>query len=147
LKNTIKFPEFHYRSIRTYSGAFIDVFEPNIDYIHIEDIAHALSHLCRYGGHCDPFYSVAQHSIACSYLVSPENAMCALMHDATEAYLVDIPRPIKKQIEFYNKLESHLYNSISQRFDLPNPIPDEVHKADNDMLIYEWFILWIKILN
>lgn len=144
MENKIVLSDFHYRLLRTHSGTLIDVFAPRIEEFHIEDIAHSLSQLCRYGGHCEPFYSVAQHSIACSYLVSPKNAMCALLHDATEAYLVDIPKPIKKQIHFYNELENELYQSIAKRFNLPTPIPEEVHKADNDMLTFEWFYFMEK---
>lgn len=139
IETTKILPTFPFRSIRTRSGTFVDVFDSKPEDFHIEDIAHALSNLCRYGGHCDPFYSVAQHSIACSYMVSKKNALCALLHDATEAYLVDMPRPIKKQLEIYTELENNLYTVIAKRFDLPNSIPDEVHWADNEILNYEWY--------
>ncbi len=125
--------------IRTFSGINFQVFNPQIDEILIEDIAHALSHLCRYGGHSNQFYTVAQHSIAASYLVSPENAMCALMHDSTEAYLCDIPRPIKHKLDNYVKLENGLYEVISQKFELPNPMPKEIHQIDALMITeFEW---------
>jgi hypothetical protein len=75
IETTKILPTFPFRSIRTRSGTFVDVFDSKPEDFHIEDIAHALSHLCRYGGHCDPFYSVAQHSIACSYMVSKKNAL------------------------------------------------------------------------
>ena len=130
---------FPKRSIRTYTGHYIDVFAPKSDSIAIEDIAHALSQLCRYGGHCDPFYSVGQHSIICSYMVAEEFALEALLHDATEAYLVDIPRPIKKEFEFYTQVEDHLYKFVAEKFNLQFPIPDEVHVVDNSILEYEWF--------
>lgn len=132
--------------ILTHSGIYFNVFEPDIKSIVIEDIIHALANLCRYGGHCDPFYSVAQHSIACSYLVSSENAFCALLHDATEAYLVDLPKPIKEQIEIYNTIEANLYKAISQKFNLPAEIPEEVHKIDVGIREYEWNFYMTKDL-
>jgi hypothetical protein len=89
---------------------------------------------CRYAGHCLRFYSVAEHSWLMSFTVSPENALCALLHDATEAYLVDVPRPIKGLLGNYREHEDKLYISIAKRFGLPETIPDEVHDHDKRML-------------
>ena len=125
--------------IRTYTGIDFTVFDPKVEQICIEDIAHALSHLCRYGGHCDHFYSVAQHSIAVSYLVEPQNALCGLMHDATEAYLVDMPRPIKYKINQYREIEDKLHLVIAEKYQLPKVIPDDVHMIDSLMIKeFEW---------
>jgi len=132
--------------IRTFTGTDFTVFDPKLEQIFIEDIAHALSHLCRYGGHCDPFYSVAQHSLAVSYLVEPQNALCGLLHDATEAYLVDLPRPIKYQIEQYRNMEDKLYSVIAEKFKLPQIIPDDVHMIDSLMIKeFEWDYFMLKI--
>lgn len=126
--------------IRTFSGEFVDVINPDPEKINIQDIAHALSHLCRYGGHTDEFYSVAQHSIAVSYLVPEEVALEGLLHDATEAYMVDLPRPIKKQIKQYSEMEQYFYRwAISPCFNLNPILPRSVHNADNAMIVYEWF--------
>ena len=131
--------------IRAFSGINFKVFNPDINQINIEDIAHALSHLCRYGGHSDIFYSVAQHSLAVSYLVKPENALCGLLHDATEAYLIDLPRPIKYQIQQYRDMEEVLYTIIAKKFDLPNTLPDDVHYFDNFIITeYEWDYFMLK---
>lgn len=125
--------------IRTFSGTEFTIFEPQIKQIMIIDIAHALSHLCRYGGHSNKFYSVAQHSIATSYLVKPENALCGLLHDATEAYLVDMPKPIKYKMDNYRIMEDNLYAVIAEKFNLPLVIPDNVHEIDSKMIWkYEW---------
>ena len=73
---------------------------PNPDDIRIEDIAHALSNQCRFAGHAREFYSVAEHSVHVSQLCLPEHALWGLLHDASEAYLVDLPRPLKLLPEF-----------------------------------------------
>jgi len=124
--------------IRTYSGIKFTIFNPKPEMIIIEDIAHALSQLCRYGGHCSPFYSVARHSIIASYLVEEKYALDALCHDFSEAYVIDLPRPIKQQIPEYTKLEDKIYLSIAQKYNLSFPIPPAVHKIDRDMIGYEW---------
>src|ERR1017187_8490138 len=104
---------FTEKSIRTYMGHYVNVFDPNPDTIVIEDIAHALSMIPRWGGHCAWFYSVAQHSCNTAYCL-PDAYKCkahqfaALMHDASEAYLMDIPRPIKKHLTNYYEIEDGL---------------------------------------
>src|SRR5665811_1025646 len=88
--------------IRTFTGIYMNVFEPTPEMISIEDIAHALTMQCRFGGHLPDFYSVAQHSLNCSYLIdNPKLKLTALLHDASEAYLLDIPRPIKNNLNNY----------------------------------------------
>ena len=134
-----------YPYIRTYSGIDFRIDLPQTNLVEIIDIAHALSHLCRYGGHCDPFYSVAQHSIATSYLVSPENRLSALLHDSTEAYMVDLPRPIKNRYPQYSQDEHALYAIIAKKFNLPHIIHPEVKKADDEMIFkYEWNFYMLK---
>lgn len=80
----------------TYSGRAFWPLDPRADEIDPLDIAHALSMLCRYGGHVRRFYSVAEHCVLMSHAVAPEHALWALLHDATEAYMVDLPRPINR---------------------------------------------------
>lgn len=86
--------------IETAAGQFVDTAAPNPNTITVEDIAHALSQTCRYGGHCDPFYSVAEHAVLVSRRLEQQgkdDALClaGLHHDDAEAYLGDIPRPMK----------------------------------------------------
>lgn len=102
--------------------------------IHIEDIAHSLSLLCRFNGHCRDFYSVAQHSVLVSDVVPEEFALCGLMHDATEAYCGDLVRPIKKAIPMFEVLERDIWAAIAARFELPLDLPDAVKAADCRML-------------
>lgn len=78
-------------SIRTHSG-WLHVLTPTPDEIHIRDIAHALSMICRFGGHVDSFYSVAQHSVIVSYHVPPDMALVGLLHDAAEFAVGDLPQ-------------------------------------------------------
>ena len=95
--------------IQTHSGIAFDLLKPTPDMIVIDDIAHALSNLCRFTGH-SKFYSVAQHSRLASFMVSEQFALQALMHDASEAYLTDISAPLKALpcMAEYKKLEAKL---------------------------------------
>lgn len=125
--------------IRTYSGAVINVFEPDPECIRIEDIAHALSNLCRFGGHTSRFYSVAEHCIRCANLVTGrETKLAALLHDASEAYLVDLPSPIKYFIPKYQEYEQNMMMQIAERFGIAYPLPTVVALADKSMLEMEW---------
>lgn len=126
------------RSIRTISGQYVNVFEPNPDTLLIEDIAHALSNQCRFGGHLPRFYSVAQHSLLCYMVAKEEEKYDALMHDASEAYLLDFPKPIKLEIAQYNDIEHNLMMVLSQKFNFNYPKSDEVERVDHYLLEWEW---------
>lgn len=82
-------------SILTYTGRSISMTEPDETEFHISDIAHALSQICRFGGHTRQFYSVAQHSVLVSWLVPVDYRLQALLHDAAEAYYGDMVQPLK----------------------------------------------------
>lgn len=126
--------------IQTYTGVVFYLLDPRVEDIKIEDIAHALSNLCRFGGHCKQFYSVAQHSVLVSCQVPAEDALWGLMHDASEAYLCDLPRPIKRFSCLgtdYKAIESDLMKVICKRFNLPEEMPASVEKADTDLLMTE----------
>lgn len=127
--------------MQTYTGKKFLPMDPNVDDICIEDIAHALSNLCRYGGHCNRFYSVAEHAWHCSYAVAPEFAFAALMHDASEAYLVDMPRPIKHQLPGYLEAEARLEKAVAAKYALEWPMPAEVKRVDNAILFDERKVL------
>lgn len=125
--------------IRTNSGLFINVFEPNKDVITIEDIAHALASVPRFGGHLNRPYSVAQHSVMCMMRVkSLEDKKAALMHDASEAYLGDIPTPIKAKLPEYKTCEHNLMLMIADKFGFDYPLNQTVKEVDALMLQIEW---------
>lgn len=129
------------KSIKTYSGLYINVFDPDPDTICIEDIAHALSHTARWGGHTSGFYSVAEHSLWVQSKVPKEFRLEALMHDATEAYIGDMPKPIKRYLPDYNKLEQNLDKVIRSKFGIPLEMSKEVKEVDYAALVYEWTYL------
>ncbi len=107
--------------------------------IHLFDIAHALSNLCRFNGHVKRFYSVGEHSLYVSTLLdSRELQRWGLMHDAAEAYLGDIVRPIKHKMPEFRAIEDRLLQRIAKRFGLVWPIPPEVFDADDIMLATEF---------
>lgn len=124
--------------IRTFTGIYMNVFEPTLEMICIEDIAHALSMQCRFGGHLPRFYSVAQHSFYCADSVSFKYYLQALMHDASEAYLMDIPRPIKGRLTNYKEIENKLMLLIAEKFGFEYPLSETVKWADERMLEWEW---------
>ena len=103
----------------------------------IADIAHGLSHLCRFVGQCSRFYSVAEHCVRMSKLIEPKFALEALMHDATEAYCADLPRPLKELVADYREVERSIDAGIRDRFNLRGSMPAEVHEADIRMLLTE----------
>jgi hypothetical protein len=130
--------------IRTISGKYVNVFEPKVEMICIEDIAHALSNQCRFAGHTPYFYSVAQHSNLCFELASPEHKLAALLHDASEAYLCDIPRPIKLRLPEYKLIEDKLMKLIAEKFGFQYPLHPEVKEIDDRLLKMEWDNLIIR---
>jgi 5'-deoxynucleotidase YfbR-like HD superfamily hydrolase len=125
--------------IQTFTGIHFYPFDPKVEEISIFDIAHALSFLCRFGGHCTDFYSVAEHSWRVSRVVPGTDALWGLLHDATEAYILDLPRPIKRFIDFsfYKEHEDNLMKVICERFNLPLEMPESVREADDILLMTE----------
>ena len=124
--------------IRTYTGKYVNVFEPTEDMICIEDIAHALSNQCRFAGHTQSFHSVAEHCITCAVLAPPQLALQALMHDASEAYFVDIPTPIKNHMPEYKVIEHKLMCVIANKFGFDWPMDDITNLIDKQVLQLEW---------
>lgn len=129
--------------MQTNSGLRYYPQDPRSVDINPDDIAHALGMLCRYGGHVDRFYSVAEHCVLMSYFVPPQFALWALLHDATEAYCVDVPRPVKRYLTDYADIENRVWGAIALRFglisegDLIPALPAEVKEADNRILLDE----------
>lgn len=123
--------------MQTYTGKQFDLVDIQIDLIDIQDIAHSLSLICRYNGHCLKFYSVAQHSVLCSRMVrGRNNKLWCLLHDAAEAYIGDITRPVK-QIYPVKNLEDKILEKIAEKFALPFPMPSLIKHIDNTMLATE----------
>ena len=130
--------------IRTFSGIYINVFEPTADMVKIEDIAHALAQQPRFGGHLPRFYSVAQHCLNCAYLTTAfDDKLAALLHDASEAYLLDIPSPIKKNLLNYKEIEHKLMLLIAEKFGFQYPLNERIKKVDEEMLKAEWHYLML----
>ena len=126
--------------IQTFSGGKFHLLAPRQDEIHIVDIAHALSNICRFTGHVREFYSVAEHSIHASYLVPAEDAFWALLHDASEAYCADLNRPLKHYTAIgpvYKEVEERVMDAICDRFGLSHVEPKSVYDADGLMLYAE----------
>jgi 5'-deoxynucleotidase YfbR-like HD superfamily hydrolase len=123
--------------IQTHSGKRFDLLEPRADQVDIVDIAHSLANLCRFNGHVRQFYSVAQHSYFVSRIVGPEYALCGLLHDATEAYVGDMTRPLKSVMPRFKEVEDRIWLAIAERFGLPREIPPAVKHADNIALVTE----------
>jgi len=126
--------------IETFTGRKFWPLDPRPEEIVIEDIAHSLANQCRFAGHVREFYSVAQHSVLVSELVSPPDKLWGLLHDASEAYLVDFPRPVKHDPKFggpYRRMEAQLMGAICLRFQLPHKMPASVRVADDRAVVNE----------
>lgn len=123
--------------MQTYTGRRFWPLDPHLGDIDIEDIAHALSHTCRFNGHCSVFYSVAQHSVIVSQQVPQEHALAGLLHDAAEAYTSDIVSPLKPFIAGYQEVEDRVERVVFRKFGLPPGIPKEVKIADRMVLADE----------
>lgn len=121
--------------METYSGEMFDFEAPDPESIHLDDIAHALSLTCRFGGHIPNFYSVADHALMVRSLVieagHPELAKEALHHDSHEAILGDLPTPIKQKMgQAWKRLAASIDEAICQAFDLSGFNHEVIHKAD-----------------
>jgi hypothetical protein len=123
--------------MQTATGRQFWSLDPRTSEIFISDVAASLSKQCRFAGHCQYHYSVAQHSFYCSYLVPPELALEALLHDFTEAYCVDVPRPLKADLHGYAEIEQRIWDAGVPRFALARVLPQCVHDADNAMCLAE----------
>jgi 5'-deoxynucleotidase YfbR-like HD superfamily hydrolase len=116
--------------IQTFSGRQFWPLNPRAEEVEIEDVAHALSNLCRYNGHTRRFYSVAQHSVLVSRIVPAADALWGLLHDAPEAYIADLSRPVKRHMPGYRDVERRLMVAVAERFGLSWPEPASVKTAD-----------------
>ena len=130
--------------LQTVSGRWVNPFDPDPDQLDIGDIARALANQCRFGGHCRPFYSVAQHSVHVSQIVEErggdaEEVFAALMHDAAEAYLGDMPHPLKHRSPLgaaFKAAEDNLEHALREHFRIKPDVP-EIKRADLSLLATE----------
>ena len=116
--------------ILTRTGRRFDLLAPCPSQIFVLDIAHALAHLCRFSGHTSRHYSVAQHSLVVASIVPAEHKLAALLHDATEAYVGDMVRPLKQLMPEYRAVEQRIWHAICERFDIAQELPECVKEAD-----------------
>ena len=135
--------------IMTYTKKMFDPLQPNAELIDIEDIAHALSMLCRANGHFKSFYSVTQHSINCMKEAeargySDRIQLACLLHDASEAYLSDVTRPVKAELPRYKEIEAPLQEMIWNKW-LDEPLSTQeliqVFQIDDAILAHEFLNL------
>lgn len=141
-------------TIETYTGKHFDFLNPSPDQVDIKDIAFSLANQCRFNGHV-PFLSVAEHSVAVAARLPPTLQLAGLLHDAAEAYLSDIPSPIKQYLPDYCAMEERIQKVIYEKFDI-NLTPDEVHEvkaADTNATQTEAYFLlaskgrgWLPVL-
>jgi 5'-deoxynucleotidase YfbR-like HD superfamily hydrolase len=130
--------------LQTVSGRWVNPFDPDPAQLDAGDIARALANQCRFGGHSRAFYSVAQHSVIVSRLVEErggdaEDVFAALMHDASEAYLGDMPHPLKHRSPLgaaFKEAEEHLERAIRDRFAIRSEVP-AIKRADRALLATE----------
>lgn len=123
--------------IETFSGRRFYFLNPQPEDIDIKDIAHALSMNCRYTGHCDRFYSVAELSWHMSRMAPEGLEMACLLHDASEAYITDIASPIKQHLPDYQEMEDRLMKAIASKFGFDYPLNPIVKHLDLTMLSTE----------
>lgn len=138
-------PPYRQPLIRTVSGRYVNLLDPDPSTICIEDIAYHLSNICRFTGACVPFYSVAKHSVVVSYLCPPEVAIHGLLHDATEAYLGDISAPLKHSgvMDGYLKAERRMELAIADALGIHALDWEKalVKEADEEAFSLEWAAL------
>lgn len=131
--------------ITTYSEKKINPLQPDLELFDVRDFAHALSLTCRGNGHVKQFFSVGQHCISCAKEAAARGysqrvVLACLLHDASEAYMSDVPRPLKEILPEYVRAEEKLINLIYTKF-LGSPLTEEeqilVKKVDDDLLYFD----------
>lgn len=127
-------------TILTADGIYFDFEEANPAAITRNAIARGLANTCRFGGQCDPFYSVAEHSIWVSRIVPRKLALVGLLHDAAEAFVGDMPKPLKELLPDYQSVERRVEHWVLGAFGIAC-LPAEIKRADMIMLATEQHLL------
>ncbi len=141
--------------IQTYTGNFFYPLDPRPEDINIIDIAHSLSHICRFTGHGERFYSVGEHSIHCANVAkqlgySTLLQLYALCHDASESVVNDLARPVKQDIPQYKEVENKIMSVIWDMLGLPHPTEEDYKKVkliDNTLIVNEMMQLMKPVGN
>ena len=129
--------------MQTFTGHKFWPLDPRLEDVRIEDIAHALAYICRFGGHTSSFCSIAEHSIYVSEICDPEDALAGLFHDAAEAYVGDMIRPLKDSgstmAEQYCLIEKRVLSAVFARFQIDHMSQalDRIKVADTRVLLAE----------
>jgi uncharacterized protein len=123
---------------QTYTGKKFWSLDPKSEEVDLKDIAHSLALQCRFNGHSNSFYSIAQHSVLVSRIVSPDQALAGLFHDASETYTGDIVSPLKKFLPpEFKKIEKAIEEVIFEHFGIKNINHNEIKRADKIALFTE----------
>ena len=130
-------------TIKLRSGKYLDLVDPKPDQFDFADIAGALSKICRFGGQCEYFYSVAEHSYHCARQAQRDGLpldtqIAVLMHDAAEAFIGDVVKPLKIMLPEYAEIEKRMEAAIAEKFLIDfDRESHSVRKIDHEMLIAE----------
>lgn len=123
---------------QTYNKIKFDFINPTTDMINIGDISQGLAMQCRFSGQCKEFYSIAEHCVNASILAKPGDKLHALLHDASEAYISDIVKPLKEQLPAYKLIEDKIQTVIFKRYRVyPKNSKERVKAIDHRLLHYE----------
>lgn len=140
-------------TMRMFSGQLVDPMDLKVQDVRLDDIAWALSNICRYGGHCHRNYSVAEHTLVVASILPPRKKIFGLLHDASEAYLGDIPTPLKRRMPEFRAAEERAARTIAEAFGLdPDAFVTEIatgdtKQADLIVLKHEQGFLWKSNLS
>lgn len=139
--------------IMLHSGKLFDIANPEGSEISVDDVAHGLAHTCRYAGQCDGFFSVAEHSVLVSQVTTGDK-LAALFHDAAEAFIGDMSRPLKYMLPEYKAIERRIEKAIFDQFGIPWPATIEIKAADHSVMAAEQNVLmpsgtneWLRDAN
>lgn len=125
------------QGIELLDGSMFDYSDPDVSNITVEMLADVLSRINRFSGHTRYFYSVAQHSVNTSFIVDDDYKLAALLHDTAEAFINDIPTPLKILLPELKEIEVRIESRLAEKFGIPFPLSPEVKLADLQMLAIE----------